>query len=134
QAWRDRIVAVLRGDGEASYHAARRMVELSPGSGWAMALYNASMDTRRARLAAATLREVGPEGLGLVGAYYWGAVADAHHALGEHRAALAVLEQGLSTGNRRPETLAALVATLAALGDTARMNAVIAEAAAHPSL
>ena len=134
QAWRDRILAVLRGDGEASYRAARRMVELSPGSGWAMALHNAAMDTRRAQLAVATLRTIGPEGLGLVGAYYWGAVAEAHHALGEYREALALLDEGIATGNRRPETLTALVATLAALGDTARISAVITEAAANPGL
>lgn len=134
QAWHDRITAVLRGDGEASFHAAQRMVRLSPGSGWVMALHNAAMDTRRAQLAARTLREVGPDGLGLVGVYYWGSLARAHHALGEYDQALAVLDDAGRLGNRHPETLVALAATLAALGDTARIAALVAEAAAQPGL
>ncbi len=47
RAWHDRIRALLAGDNEASYRAARRMVELAPRSGTVMALANAALDTNR---------------------------------------------------------------------------------------
>lgn len=134
QAWRARIGALLRGDTEASFQAARRMVQLSPGSGWAMALHNSAMDTRRGRLALKTLEDLGPEGLGLVGSYYWASVSRAHHLLGNLAAALAVAEEGMRAGSRQSETVVALAASLGAVGDTARLRTALAEADALAGL
>jgi DNA-binding SARP family transcriptional activator len=116
RAWHDRIAALLAGDNEASYRAARRMVDIAPRSGWVIALANAALDTNRPEVAISALRGAGMDHLGLEAEHGWFLLTAAHHRLGEHVAELAATEQarravGLGWGHS-----GAGVPPLAALG------------------
>ncbi len=116
RAWHDRISALLAGDNEGSYRAARRMVELAPRSGTAMSLANAALDTNHPGEAAAALEDVGIERLGLEREHGWFLLTASYHGLGDYRRELetaerAIARDGLGWGYTGPG-----VPALAALG------------------
>jgi TolB-like protein len=116
RAWHDRIVALLAGDNEASYRAARRMVEIAPRSGWVIALANASLDTNRPSVAVSVLLDAGVDNLGLEREYGWFLLTAAYHELGDHRRELASTEEAIRAVGISWGFLGPGVPALAALG------------------
>ena len=116
QAWHDRIEALINGDMEASYQAARRMVELAPRSGWAIALASAALDTNRPEIAVETLFATGVDNVGREREHAWSMLTAAYHLLGDYSRELATAEEairidGLDWGFAGPG-----ITALAALG------------------
>lgn len=116
RAWHDRIAALLNGDSEASYQAARRLVELAPRSGWAIALANAALATNRPEVAIETVLATGVDNVGLEREQAWTVLTAAYHRLGDYSKELATAEEairsdGLDWGYTGPG-----VAALAAFG------------------
>ncbi|MGE0555658.1 MAG: BTAD domain-containing putative transcriptional regulator, partial [Gemmatimonadales bacterium] len=116
RAWHERIAALLAGDNEASYRAARRMMEIAPRSGWVIALANTALDTNRPAVAAAAIAETGPERLGLEQGYGWFLLTAAYHQLGEYRRELAASDHGIQAVGLGWGMLGPGVAALAAMG------------------
>lgn len=116
RAWHDRIAALLAGDNEASYRAAKRMNEIAPRSGTVMALANTALDTNRPGVTVAMLENGGIERVGLEREHAWFLLTAAYHMLGEYRremetAERAIRSDGLDWGYTGPG-----VPALAALG------------------
>lgn len=116
RAWHDRIEALINGDLEASYQAARRMVELAPRSGWAIALANAALDTNRPETVVETVLQTGVDNVGLEREHAWSMLTAAYHLLGDYSRELATAEEairsdGLDWGFAGPG-----ITALAALG------------------
>jgi DNA-binding SARP family transcriptional activator len=97
RAWLDRMEALLAGDSEASFLAARRMVEAAPGSGWAIALASAALDTGRPSVTVSVLRETGMDNLGLEAGFGWFLLTSAYHELGQYRLELAASEEAVGS-------------------------------------
>lgn len=115
RAWHDRIAALLAGDNEASYRAAKRMYEIAPQSGTVMALANAALDTKRPGVTVAVLEDGGIDRVGLEREHAWFLLTAGYHMLGEYRRELeaaerAIRSDGLDWGYTGPG-----VAALAAL-------------------
>ncbi len=133
-AWHNRIVALLAGDNEGSFRAALRMVEAAPGSGWAIALANAALDTNRPSVAISALLAAAPEGLGLESAYGQFLLAAAYHLVGNYDRELEVTEEtvrahGLGWGFVGPG-----IPGLAALGRIDELQRRLEELQDAPSL
>ena len=116
RAWHDRIEALINGDMEASYQAARRMVALAPRSGWAIALANAALDTNRPEVVVETVLATGVDNVGLEREHAWSLLTAAYHLLGDYSRELATAEgairsDGLDWGFAGPG-----ITALAALG------------------
>ncbi|HET8656602.1 MAG TPA: hypothetical protein VFL93_13865, partial [Longimicrobiaceae bacterium] len=130
-AWLERIDARVRGDNERSFRAARRMVEIAPGSAWTISLANTALDTRRAALAREALLSIAPDKLGTERATYWLLLARADHLLGEHARELRTTEAGIRASGRSVLMLLAHVRALAALGRTGPMEEDLTELTAR---
>jgi TolB-like protein/tetratricopeptide (TPR) repeat protein len=141
RAWHDRIAALLVGDNERSYEAARRMVEIVPRSGWALALANAALDTNRPEGTVSTLLEVGMDNLGLEQEHGWSLLTAAYHQLGEYRRELAATDAAIRTIGLDWGFVGPGVPALAALGDVealehrvARLNVLAPTYGAPPGV
>lgn len=97
RAWYDRIAALIAGDNEASYRAARRLVDLAPRSGWVIALANAALATNRPAVAVEAVLDAGLEHVGLEREQAWSVLTAAYHRLGEHEQELAAAEEAIRT-------------------------------------
>lgn len=95
RAWHDRIAALLDGDSEASYQAARRLVEFAPRSGWAIALANAALATNRPEVAIETVLATGVDNVGLEREQTWIVLTAAYHRLGDYSKELATAEEAI---------------------------------------
>lgn len=116
RAWLDRIEALLEGDREASFQAARRMAEAAPGSGWLLALANAALDTNRPSVAVSALRSTGVETLGSEAGYGWFLLTAAYHRLGQYTRELEATNEAIRAHGLRWGFLGPGIPALAALG------------------
>ena len=134
RAWLDRITALVAGNSEASYLAARRMVEASPGTGWSIALASAALDTDRPAEAISILHATGMEHLGLEAGYGWFLLTSSYHLLGEYQRELAATDTAVSTIGLGWGFLGAGVPALAALGRFDALERRLAELRHAPAL
>ena len=134
RAWLDRITALLAGNSEASYLAARRMVAASPGTGWSIALASAALDTDRPAEAINVLRATGMEHLGLEAGYGWFLLTSSYHLLGEYQRELAASDTAVSKIGLGWGFLGAGVPALAALGRFDALERRLAELRHAPRL
>lgn len=134
EAWRDRMRALLDGDMESAFRAARRMVDIAPRSGWVISLANAALDTNRPAVALEALREVGSGALGAEAGYGWFLTTAARHQLGAYEDELAAAEEGIRSVGPSWGYLAPAVPALAALGRTPELERRLDDLRLAPSL
>ena len=116
RSWLDRIVALLEGDNERSFRAARRMVEVAPNSGWVISLASAALDTNRPDVAVTALERAGIESLGLEKEFGWFLLTAGRHAQGDYVGELQAAEEGIRSSGLAWGYMGPGVPALAALG------------------
>jgi len=109
------------------------MVEITPRSGWVLALSKAALDTNRPRVAISALQSVGVANLGLEREHGWFNLTVAYHRLGDYRRELAATDEAIADVGLNWGYLGAGLPALAALGRVASLEQRLEELRVLPA-